>query len=141
MRFVTIARSMERLIPELIRYAFASAVALAADVAILWVLVTHCGWYYVPASVVAFVAGTSIAYLLSIRFVFSFRQLSSHPVEFGYFVALGVVGLLVNTATLALAISAAGFGLVAAKMLAACCTFATNFTLRRQLLFGPSRTP
>ncbi len=37
------------------------------------------------------------------------------------------------------AVSAAGLGLMTGKLVAAVCTFATNFTLRRQLLFSPSR--
>jgi len=63
--------------------------------------------------------------------------MSNSALEFGYFVALGAAGLLVNTTALFVAVGLAGLNLLAAKMLAAGCTFATNFTFRRQLLFAP----
>ncbi len=126
-----------RLVPELIRYALTSAIALGVDTSLLWMLVNRAGWFYVPASIASFISGAAVAYVLSVRFVFGFRNVSNRPLEFGYFVSLGVAGLLVNTVAIAIAISAVGLGLIAAKMLAASCTFATNFTLRRQLLFSP----
>jgi putative flippase GtrA len=124
---------------ELVGYGLASVAALAADAGILRALVTVAGWHYLPASAVSFIAGAAVAYLLSIRFVFRFRQVSNGALEFGYFVALGLVGLLVNAAVLAIAISSAGLGLITAKLIAAICTFATNFMLRRKLLFSPAR--
>jgi putative flippase GtrA len=48
---------------------------------------------------------------------------------------------VVNSATLFLAVRGASLGLASAKLLAAACTFATNFTLRRQFLFSQPRTP
>ncbi len=125
------------LVPELIRYALTSAIALGADTSVLWALVNRAGWFYIPASIASFIIGAVVAYLLSIRFVFRHRNVRRRSLEFGSFVSLGVVGLLVNTAALAIAVSAVGLGIVAAKMLAAAFTFATNFTLRRQLLFAP----
>ncbi len=125
------------LLPELIRYALTSAIALGVDTSLLWLLVNRAGWFYVPASIASFTSGAVVAYVLSVRFVFGFRNVRNRALEFGYFVSLGVAGLLVNTAALAIAISAVGLGIIAAKMLAAGCTFAANFTLRRQLLFSP----
>jgi putative flippase GtrA len=122
---------------ELLGYAVASAVALGIDLTTLRLLVEGAGWHYLPSSAVAFVAGAGVAYLLSARFVFRTRRFRSRTLEFSSFVALGVVGLVVNAATLSVAISAVGLGLVTAKLLAAICTFATNFTLRRKLLFSP----
>jgi putative flippase GtrA len=125
------------IVPELIRYALASAIALGADIALLWALVNRAGWFYVPASIASFIIGAGVAYLLSVRFVFRYRHVRSRSLEFGSFLSLGVAGLLVNTAALAIAVSAVGLGIITAKLLAAGCTFATNFTLRRQLLFSP----
>jgi putative flippase GtrA len=128
-----------RFVRELLGYGIASGAALAADVCVLMGLVQAAGWHYLPASVVAFVAGATVAYLLSTRFVFRSRQIRNGPLELGYFVALGGAGLLVNSAALFLAISMAGLSLFAAKLVGAGCTFATNFALRRQLLFTPLR--
>jgi putative flippase GtrA len=132
---------MGRLLLEVSGYAAVSLVALAVDTAVLYAFVNFAGWHYLPASVPAFAAGASVAYFLSVRWVFRFRQLRHRSLECASFVALGLAGLLVNAAALSVAIDAAGLGLITAKVLAAGCTFATNFTLRRQLLFVPPKAP
>jgi putative flippase GtrA len=123
---------------EAFKYGLASAVALAVDMSVLR-SVAAAGVHYEVAAALGFTAGATVAYLLSVRFVFRFRQLARPAVEFASFVALGVAGLLVNAAAMAVAVGAVGLGLTTAKLLAAGCTFATNFTLRRQLLFSPPK--
>ena len=132
---------MRNLLSEVFRYGLVSVVALAVDTSVLYGFVNFVGWHYLPASMLAFSAGATVAYLLSVRFVFRFRHLRNPSLEFASFLALGLAGLLVNAAALFVAISAAGLGLITAKVLAAGCTFATNFTLRRQCLFGPPKAP
>jgi putative flippase GtrA len=132
---------MNQLFREVWRYGLASALALAVDASVLYAFVNWAGWHYLPASALAFTGGATVAYVLSVRLVFSSRQLHNPSLEFASFVALGLAGLLVNAAVLFVGISAVGLGLITAKALAASCTFATNFTLRRQLLFSPPRAP
>jgi len=131
--------SIPKLLSEVWGYGIASVVALAVDTGVLYTFVHQFGWHYLPASAVAFLAGATVAYLLSVRFVFGFHQLRNRPQEFASFVALGLAGLLVNAVVISAAISGAGLGLITAKVVAAGCTFATNFTLRRQLLFAPPK--
>ena len=131
--------ALRKLFAEASGYALVSAVALAVDTSALYLLVRRVGWDYIPASVLAFSAGAIVAYLLSVRFVFHVRKLHNPSLEFVSFLTLGLAGVLVNAVALRVAIGAVGLGLITAKMLAACCTFATNFTLRRQLLFSPPK--
>ena len=126
---------LSALLRELLGYGAASAVALAVDVAVLTALVELAAWHYVAASVVAFMCGSLVAYTLSVRFVFQQHRLRRRSLELTCFVALGTVGVGVNTLVLSLAIEVAGISLLAAKFCAAGCTFATNFALRRNLLF------
>lgn len=130
---------MRKLLSELAGYGAVSGVALALDIATLEVLVKVAGWHYVPAAVAAFFAGGVLAYHLSVRYVFTGRQLANRSLEFGSFVALGVVGVVVNVAILGLTVGQLGLDLLPAKLLAAGGTFTTNFVLRRQLLFAPAR--
>ncbi len=130
---------MRKLLLELVGYGAVSGVALALDVTTLEVLVKVAGWHYVPAAVAAFFAGGVLAYHLSVKYVFTARQLANRSLELGYFVALGAVGVVVNVAVLSRAIGQMGLDLLPAKLLAACGTFTTNFVLRRQLLFAPAR--
>lgn len=130
---------LRNLMPELLRYALASGAALLVDIAVLAVLVKRAGWPLLAAASLAFLAGATVAYLLSVKFVFRHRHIERRPLEFGYFVGLGLIGLAVNDMMLFAAVSGAGLGLIVAKVLAAGATFATNFTLRRQMLFAPAR--
>lgn len=132
---------MRKLLAEVCGYGLVSVVALAVDMSVLYACVTWVGWHYLPASALAFSAGATVAYLMSVRFVFRFRKLRQPSLEFASFVALGLAGLLVNAVTLFVAISAVGLGLITAKLLAAGCTFAANFSLRRQFLFSPPKAP
>ena len=135
-----ITNAQSRFMRELLGYTLASAAALAVDVSLLTFLVQITGWHYLPASIVAFVTGAWVAYGLSIHFVFRSHRIRNRSLELGCFVALGSAGLAVNSLTLFIAISKAGLGLLTAKMLGAGCTFATNFALRRQLLFTAPRS-
>ena len=128
---------MRRLLGELFAYGLASAIALAADMGLLLALTGRAGWDYRPASVLAFITGATIAYVLSVKFVFSAHRVRNRAAEFGYFVVLGVAGLAVNSVVIFVAVGTLGLKLVIAKAMAAACTFATNFTLRRQFLFRP----
>ena len=86
-------------------------------------------------SALSFTAGATIAYWLSVRFVFSAHRLRNRKLEFVSFVLLGLAGLAVNSLALFIAVGKLGIDLLLAKGLAAGCTFFINFTLRRQLLF------
>ncbi|HEV7609030.1 MAG TPA: GtrA family protein [Steroidobacteraceae bacterium] len=120
---------------QLIRYALVSAGAFAVDVGLLWLLVKHAGMHYLVAATISFLVGGVVAYLLSIRFVFSQRRLQTRSIEGTAFVALGLAGLAINTAVMALAVGTAGAPLLVAKMASACLTFGVNFLLRKHLLF------
>jgi putative flippase GtrA len=126
---------MSRLFRELITYGIASAIALAADTGLLLLLTQRAGWDYRPASVVSFAIGATVAYVLSVTFVFSSHRLRNRTVEFGTFVALGLVGLAINSLVIFFAVGVLGMKILIAKAMAAACTFATNFALRRQFLF------
>ena len=130
------ARAITR---ELLGYGVASAAALAADASVLLALVSLAGWHYLAASLVAFICGGVVAYVLSVRFVFKRHRMRSRPWELGAFLALGAVGVGINSIVLFIGIERAGMNLLAAKLCAALCTFATNFALRRQLLFVQAR--
>lgn len=130
-----------KLLRETLGYGLVSVIALAVDASTLYALVTWAGWHYLAAATVSFAAGATVAYTLSVRFVFPVRKLHNQYAEFIGFMALGGAGLAVNGAALFVAVSKVGLGLMTAKLLAAGCTFATNFTLRRQLLFTPPKAP
>lgn len=120
---------------ELVGYGAASACALALDVSLLWILVTFFSVGYVAAATVSFLAGASVAYFLSVRFAFKEHRLKDRRAEFVGFVAIGTLGLAINTGVIAVAVDYLGLHYLIAKFVAAGCTFSCNFVARRQLLF------
>jgi len=132
---------MFKLCIEATKYAAASAVALGADYAVLLCLTRFAGWHYLWANAVSFLTGAIIAYVLSVRFVFSAHRLHSRQLEIIGFVLIGLVGLAVSELVLFITVGRLGIDLVIAKALAAGCSFIANFALRRQLLFRAGALP
>lgn len=120
---------------EALRYALASAAALALDASLLWVGVTRFGlppWF---AGAITYAAGLAVIYLLSVRWVFARRAVPDARSEFVIFAALGLFGMALNSGTL-YAATAAGLALPIAKGISAAIGFAANFVSRRAILFS-----
>jgi putative flippase GtrA len=126
---------MGNLPSEAAKYAAASAVALLADTGLMLALTRYAGWDYRFAAAVSFMVGATIAYALSVKFVFSAHRLQNRELEFASFILIGLVGWAINLLVLFIAHGKFGIDLVLAKGVAAGCTFLANFVLRRQLLF------
>ncbi len=125
---------MKQLLREFTGYGVASAAALSVDMGLLWAFV-HVGIDYIAASVASFIAGAVVAYWLSITLAFRQHRMRNRRVEFLSFVAIGVMGLIINTSVIYTAVQFLGLHYMLAKSAAAGFTFAFNFIVRRQLLF------
>jgi len=123
------------LLKEAFGYGAASVCALAIDMAILTLLVHYFEWGYLAAATVSFSAGSVVAYVISVKFVFKHRRLNDARTEFASFAALGALGLCINALVMSIAVKIGGFHYLVAKCVAAGFTFACNFIARRQLLF------
>ena len=126
---------MRQFLKESLGYGVASACGFFADIAVLWGLVHFLAWGYLPAATAAFLVGAVVAYQLSTTIAFKQRRLTSQTSEFANFVAIGGVGLLVNSAVIFTGVNLLGLRHLVAKCVAAGFTFACNFVLRRQILF------
>lgn len=119
---------------EFARYFACSALALAADSCLYAALIAlGLGWSVAAAA--GFGVGLLVAYASSVRFVFAHRSVDDARAEFALFAAVGAFGLLLTEALLWLLIEGAGVTPLPAKLLAAGAVFASNFTLRKLLLF------
>jgi putative flippase GtrA len=126
---------MRGLVREFIGYGAASGCALVVDVSVLWIQVRFFSFGYIAAATVSFLAGASVAYILSVRVAFKDHRLKDRRSEFFGFVAIGALGLAINTGVIAVAVNYLGLHYLIAKCVAAGCTFLCNFMARRQLLF------
>jgi putative flippase GtrA len=130
------SRAASRVLREFGGYGLASVGGLGTDMALLALLVSAAHVHYLVAASVSFICGGAVVYLLSIAWVFRFRRIDNRTAEFSYFVALGAAGLLVNAAVMYVAVTVFQLHFMLGKLLAAGCTFATNFLLRRYFLFS-----
>ncbi|MGH6993247.1 MAG: GtrA family protein, partial [Caulobacteraceae bacterium] len=94
------------------RYFVASAAALGIDFGLLVGLTSLLGVPYLASAAAGFCAGTVLTYFLSIRWIFSHRQLKDHRLEIALFFVIGLAGLALNEALLALFVSRFGLGYV-----------------------------
>jgi putative flippase GtrA len=135
------SRGMKAIFRETVGYATASGCALIVDMAILWALVHFLSWNYLAAATISFLAGAVVAYEISVRLVFKQRRLKDRRAELATFVAIGIVGLVVNAAVMFVAVKYFGLHYLIAKCVAAGFTFMCNFIARRQILFVRPSTP
>jgi putative flippase GtrA len=126
---------LRRFLREAVGYTAASVCALLVDLGILWGLVHFLGWGYLAAATLSFVAGATVAYMLSVRLAFTHHRLRDRRAEFLSFVAIGSAGLLVNSGVMSIAVRYFGLHYLLAKCVAAGFTFICNFLARRRLLF------
>jgi putative flippase GtrA len=127
---------MNTIVRQVIGYAAASLSALAIDMGTLWALVHIVHWHYLVAATASFLAGTVVAYLLSITLAFKEHRLLHRRTEFAGFVAIGAAGLAIHAGVMSIAFRHFGLHYMIAKCLAAVFTFTGNFAARRQLLFS-----
>ncbi len=125
-----------KLFNESWKYFLVSAVSLALDLAVYWTLVNKVGLHYLTANVFSVSVGLMINYGLSVSLVFTERRLKSRRAEFIGFVLIGVAGLGVNEAFIALFVGVLGLGTLTGKIAAAGLSFLFNFVTRRVLLFS-----
>jgi putative flippase GtrA len=123
---------------EAFRYLAASVAALALDAGLLAVGVRALALEPWTAGAVSYAAGLVFIYVVSIRWVFAERAVRDSKSEFAVFALLGIVGLLLNSATLYVA-TTAGLALPVAKALSAGIGFVANFVSRKALLFSAGR--
>jgi putative flippase GtrA len=126
---------MNALLKEAFGYATASACALAVDMTILWALVHYLSWGYMAAAATSFLAGAVVAYELSVKVAFKQHRLRDRRAEFVSFLAIGTLGLALNSAVIFVMAGYFGLHYLIAKCVAAGFTFVCNYIARRQLLF------
>lgn len=81
---------------QLVRYALTGGLAFCVDFGLLWLVTDVVGLHYLVGAAIGYAAGIAITYLLSIKWIFDYRRMSSQAAELGIFVLIGLVGLLLT---------------------------------------------
>lgn len=120
---------------QLFRYTLVGAFAFFVDFVTLYGLTEFLHIHYLRSAALAFVAGLTTNYFLSIVWVFNKRSIANRWFEFLVFAALGIVGLGLNEITMYLLTELGGFYYLVSKIGATVLTYAWNFASRKLLLF------
>lgn len=125
-----------RLLADLIRYGFASALALALDVSVLTLCLRLPGLSVPAAAAAGFLSGLALIYLCSVRVVFRDRRSVTARAEMIGFLLTGLAGLALTGALMHVLADRMGFPLSLSKIATSGLVFLFNFTARRSLLFS-----
>ncbi len=128
MRLSPAARELARSIPV-------SLVSFGLDFGLLAFLTEICRIPYLLSAAISFTAGTTLSYVLSIKWVFSVRRAPSQAAEYGLFVLIGAIGLGMNEGLLWLFTKPLGLFYLVSKIIAASIVFFWNFFTRKYVLF------
>lgn len=119
---------------EGVGYLIASAVALLVDLGTFALLSWWWGGWYTAAAG-GFLVGSVVAYIISVRWVFVRRAVSSASVELAIFVLIGCFGLLVVQGVMLVCIEWLDMPGSIARLVAVGFSFTSNFALRKLILF------
>jgi putative flippase GtrA len=120
---------------QLIRYTFVGGLAFLVDFGTLYALTEFLGLHYLISAGIAFVLGLLTNYLISIKWVFTTRNIRNRKLEFLIFTIIGFVGLGLNELFLWNFTGILGFYYLLSKILTAILVYLWNFFARKVVLF------
>lgn len=118
---------------QFLRYLVVAFVGLGFDFGTMIFLREVVGIYYLWAAVGGFIAGLTVNYILSNKFVFSDPKIKSQTVQFGLFAIIGLVGLGLLSGFMWFFTSVIGIHYIVSKVLATVFVYIWNFGARRML--------
>ncbi len=125
---------MRGLLAQLAKFGVVGVLATLIDFVVLIALTELGGWDPVLSAAVSFVVSVVFNYVASMRFVFTRREDLGRAEELVIFVALSVVGLLINEALMWLGTSALSLNYVLVKVVATALVMLWNFCSRKRWL-------
>ncbi len=125
----------DRLLVQFVRYFFVGGFAFIVDFGLLYILTEYAGLHYLLSATLSFISGLLVNYIISCIWVFSNSKFKNRLVEFLFFAAIGVVGLLLNDALIWLFTDCIGTHYMFSKIVAAAIVYLWNFFARKYLVF------
>jgi len=121
---------------QFIRYTFVGGAAFVVDFGGLYLLAHVMGLHYLAAACLSYLLGMVVNYMISVRWVFSFRRVTQWEREFAIFFLVGIAGLILNGLAISLLVEMLHTPYLAAKLVAAAAILMFNFGARKVLLFS-----
>lgn len=124
---------------QLFRYSFVGGVAFVVDFGLLWLLTDRCGLHYAISATISFIAGLTVNYLVSVRWIFRKHILNKRIVEFIIYGTIGVVGLGLNVVIIWIFTELLRIHYLLSKIVSTAIVLIWNFTARRFILFSDEK--
>lgn len=120
---------------EFIKYFISSGIAFVIDFFMLYILTEFGHIYYVISATLSFIAGLITVYILSTKWVFKGRKLTSRYKEFIIFSIIGVIGVIINSSGIWFATEKLRLHYLESKIAVTFIVFIWNFSARKFILF------
>lgn len=120
---------------RIVRYFFVGGTAAVVDIGLFSIFASYLGWPWIPVSIATFILATLTNYFLSINFVFDSGIRHRKHIEIAGVFAVSTLALLVNQATLYIAIEVFSLNLIASKIMATGVVFFWNYYGRSKFVF------
>lgn len=122
---------MQKLIKQIIRFAFVGGSAFVIDYGILYVLNQLLGVNHLVASTISFSVSVIYNYILSTVWVFDVNEEQTKTEQLVVFMVLSVIGLAINNLIIWIFVDNCGMYIMWAKVIATAVVMVYNFITRK----------
>ncbi len=129
---------MKRLLSEIFRFLLVGGAAFLIDILFLYLFTDIIGIHYLISAVIAFLGALAFNYILTLRWVFQ-KGKSKGVSGALIFLALSVIGLIINQIILYLAVERININYLWGKVIAALIVMVYNFITRKLFIEGNGR--
>lgn len=123
------------LVTQMQRYFVVAGIGYVFDFGTLYVLTEYLHLFYLVSAGISFCIGLAINYVLSTKWVFGQDGRHSMAKSLTLFTLVGLGGLGLNTAFMALFVQILGLNYLVAKVIATIFVYMWNFAGRKMLVF------
>ena len=120
---------------QFLRYFFVGGTAFIVDFGALYIFTEYLHIYYLTSACLSFTAGTIVNYLISVFWVFQKRNLKNRSLEILIFVAIGIIGLILNLLIIWMLTEKSGIHYLASKIISTILVYCWNFFARKLILY------
>lgn len=116
---------------QFFRYLFVGGIAAIVNILTLFILTDICEIHYIISSILGFILGLSVNYLLSKLLVFTKESFGNKRKEFINYAIIGIIGLGIDTLFMYIFTSLIGIYYLLSKIISTIITFIWNFEARK----------
>jgi putative flippase GtrA len=121
---------------QLFRYGFVGGTAFVVDFSVLYLLTEYLNVYYLLSATISFILGILVNYVMSIIWVFKYRNFSKKIYEIAIFIIIGVLGLGLNLVIMWFCTEILFIYYIYSKIISTVIVFLWNFFARKFILFS-----